>query len=174
MKKIKRFYKEHRVFTILMSIVIVCMVLIGTVLFQCFYGGKGNDKYGNRLEGIKDVQIADSRLSDFENNIKTDGTVKEAEIKITGKIIYVTLQMNEKVDIEAAKGIATKSLENFSAEEKDFYDFNYTLKKNTGEGIEGYLISGAKNKKSEAIIWNNNRKVTNTNEADPNATEKDE
>lgn len=174
MKKIKRFYKEHRVFTILMSIVIVCMVLIGTVLVQCFYGGKGNDKYGNRLEGIDKVEIADSRLSDFSNNIKAEGTVKNADIMITGKIIYVTLQMDEKVDLEAAKAIAVKSLENFSEEEKAFYDFNYTLKKNTIDGVEGYLISGAKNKKNATIIWNNNRKVVHTNEADPNATEKDE
>ena len=87
MKKIKRFYKEHRVFTILMSIVIVCMVLIGTVLVQCFYGGKGNSRYGNRLEGIEAVEIADSRLSDYENNIKAEGQVKEAKIMITGRII---------------------------------------------------------------------------------------
>ena len=46
MKKIKQFYKEHRVFTILMAVVIVCVVLIVTILIQCFYVGNGADKYG--------------------------------------------------------------------------------------------------------------------------------
>ena len=82
--------------------------------------------------------------------------------------------MSETVDLETAKGIAAKSLENFSAEEKAFYHFNFTLKKNTVENAEGYIISGAKNKHSEAIVWNNNRKVEITEVADPNATEKDE
>jgi len=44
MKKIKQFYKEHRVFTILMAVVIVCAVLMATVLIQCFYIGNGTDR----------------------------------------------------------------------------------------------------------------------------------
>ena len=66
MKKIKRFYKEHRVFTILMSIVIVCLILIITVLVQIFYFGNGNDKYGERLEGIDNVKISESKEDDYE------------------------------------------------------------------------------------------------------------
>ena len=69
MKKIKRFYQEHRIFTILMAVVLVCMVLIITVLIQCFYVGNGSDKYGNRLEGIEKYKISESRQKDFENNI---------------------------------------------------------------------------------------------------------
>ena len=57
MKKIKRFYQEHRVFTILMAIVIVCLIIIATVLVQCFYVGNGSDNYGNRLDGIEKVEI---------------------------------------------------------------------------------------------------------------------
>ena len=57
MKKLKRIYTEHRVFAILMALVIVCFVLIGTVLIQCFYVGGSKDKYGNRLDGINKVAL---------------------------------------------------------------------------------------------------------------------
>lgn len=172
MKKIKKFYKEHRVFTILMSIVIVCIILIITVLVQIFYFGNGSDKYGNRLEDIENYPISEARQSDYENNIVNTKKVKKCELKITGRIIYITMQFEENVDLEDAKNLALKSLETFSDEEKAYYDFNFTLKKNTSDKVEGFLISGARNKNGTGLLWNNNREVTE--EVDDNATEKDE
>lgn len=172
MKKIKQFYKEHRVFTILMAIVIVCVVLIATVLVQCFYVGNGDDKYGNRLEGIEKYEISESRQSDFENNIANNKKVKNADIIITGKIIYITMQFEENVDLVEAESIALKSLENFSEEEQNFYDFNFTLKENSSKKSSGFIISGAKNKNGSGLVWNNNRDVDDA-ENSSNATEKD-
>lgn len=173
MKKLKRFYKEHRVFTILMSIVIVCLILIITVLIQIFYFGNGNDKYGDRLEGIDNVRISESKESDYENNVKATGKVKNCDLSVTGRIIYVTMQFEEAVDLEEAKSVALKSLESFSDEELAFYDFDFTLKKNSSEKVEGFLISGARNRNGSGLVWNNNRQVTEE-EADDNSTEKDE
>ncbi len=173
MKKLKRFYKEHRVFTILMSIVIVCLILIITVLVQIFYFGNGNDKYGNRLEGIDKVEISEARQSDYENNIVNTKKVKKCDLQVTGKVIYITMQFEENVDLEEAKNLALKSLENFKDEEKAFYDFNFTLKKNTSDKVEGFLISGARNKNGSGLVWNNNRDTTQ-DEVNDNSTEKDE
>lgn len=159
MKKIRKFYKEHRVFTILMAIVIVCAILIATVLIQCFYVGNGKNKYGHRLDGIENYQISESRQSDFENNIANNDKVKSVEINVTGKIVYITMQMAENVDIVEAESIALKSLEEFSEEEKKVYDFNITLKQNSNATSEGFYISGAKNVNGSGLVWNNNRKV---------------
>ena len=155
MKKIKKFYKDHRVFTILMAIVIVCMILIVTVLIQCFYVGNGKDKYGNRLEGIENYEISETKQNDFKTNLTNNDKIKSVDFKITGRIIYITIQVEQKVKIEEAESIALKSLENFTEEEQ-----------------EGFIISGAKNANGSGLVWNNNRKVTNKT-ADPNATEKD-
>lgn len=173
MKKIKQFYKEHRVFTILMAVVIVCVILIVTVLIQCFYVGNGTDKYGNRLEGIEKYEIAESRQNDFEHNLANNEKVKSVDITVTGKIIYITIQFAENVDLVEAESIALKSLEEFSEEEQSFYDFNFTLKENSSAKSEGFIISGAKNKNGSGLVWNNNRKVT-ASETNPNTTEKDE
>lgn len=159
MKKMKKFYKEHRVFTILMAIVIVCAILIATVLIQCFYVGNGKNKYGNRLEGIENYEISESRQSDFENNIANNDKVKSANIIITGKIVYISIDFNDNVDLVEAKSIAQKSLEEFSAEEQGFYDFNITLKQDITANCDGFYISGAKNVNGNGLSWNNNRKV---------------
>ena len=173
MKKIKKFYKEHRVFTILMAVVIVCVILIVTVLIQCFYVGNGNDKYGNRLEGIENYQISESRQNDFEHNQANNDKVKSVDLIITGKIIYITFQFQENVDLVEAESIALKSLEEFSEDEQNFYDFNITLKKEATESSDGFIISGAKNKNGSGLKWNNNRQVTDT-KTDSSATEKDD
>lgn len=173
MNKIKKFYKEHRIFTILMAVVLVCIVLIATVLIQCFYVGNGNDKYGNRLEGIENYEISESRQKDFENNVANNEKVKSVDIQITGKIIYITMQIQPNVALVEAKSIAQKSLESFSAEEQGFYDFNITLKQNSSDKSDGFIISGAKNKNGKGLVWNNNRQVTEK-KTDDSATEKEE
>ena len=164
MKKIKRFYKEHRVFTILMSVLLVCMILIATVLIQCFYVGSGSDKYGNRLEKIEEYKVEEDRLKAYESKVKEEEIVKEVTIKLTGKIFYIHMTFLENVDIVEAQSIALKSLDNFSEEEKGYYDFHFTLKKDKTETSDGFLISGAKNKNGSGLIWNNNRIPTTETE----------
>ena len=160
MKKIGKFLKEHRIFTMLMAIVIVCFVLIMTVLINVF-GGFGDDsnKYGNRLEGIEKVEISQKKQDDFESNIANNEKVKSVDILIQGKIVYITMMIEPNVVLEEAESIALKSLDEFTEEEKSFYDFNYTLKQLATENSDGFIISGAKNKNGTKLIWNNNTPV---------------
>lgn len=167
MKKIKQFYKEHRVFTILMAIVIVCVILIATVLIQCFYIGNGTDKYGKRLEGIEKYEISESRQSDFENNVANNDKVTKADIILQGRIVYITLQFEQAVSLEEAESIALESLDSFSEEEKKYYDFMFTLKQDM-VGNDGFVISGAKNASGTTLVWNNN---TKTSSSSTNTTE---
>lgn len=162
MKSIKRFYREHRVFTILMAIVIVCVIIIVTVLIQFFYVGNGSDKYGNRLEGIEKYEIDTARETDYEKTLMNNEKVKSADLIVTGKIIYITIQFETTANLVEAQSIAAKSLESFSEEEKSFYDFNITLKRNSSDKSDGFIISGARNKNGSGLIWNNNRQVEQT------------
>ena len=160
MKKIGKFLKEHRIFTIWMAIVVVCMVLIITVLINVF-GGFLDDtgSYGNRLEGIDQYEISSKKETDFENNIANNEKIKSVDLRVQGKIIYITMQVEPGVVLEEAEGIALKSLDEFTEEEKTFYDFNFTLKQNSTDKSEGFIISGAKNANGTKLIWNNNRVV---------------
>ena len=156
-----KFIKEHRVFTILMAVVLVCMVLIGTLLINLFYIGNGNDKYGNRLDDI--VEISDNRITEIESNLATKPEVDNAKIIITGKIIYVKINFAATTDLETAKNIALLMLDDFSEEEKNCYDFDFDIESATAEGVEGFHLGGARNKKgSGPISWTNNKIVTDT------------
>lgn len=160
MKRIKKFYNEHRVFTILMAIVIVCIILMATVLIQCFYVDGDKGKYGDRLDGIEEVQISSSKINDIEAKILTEKDVKVAELLITGRIVYITITFDTPASLIEAESVALKSLDNFSEEEKAFYDFHFTLKQTATDSSDGFLISGAKNKNGSGLIWNNNNVST--------------
>lgn len=158
MKKIKRFYREHRVFTILMAVVIVCFILIGTLLFQCFYSG-GSDKYGDRLEDISKYEIKKEKIEEIETKIITDDKVKTADVFRTGKIIYLVIEFEPATELMEAQNIAIKSLDEFSDGQKSYYDFNFTLKKEESDTVEGFIIEGARNSSGNGLSWNNNREV---------------
>ena len=163
MKRIKKFYKEHRVFIILLSIMLVGLILIGTVLMQAFYSSGDSDdpnaKYGSRLENKDKYPIEDSRIYTYEANLTSNEFVSEAKINITGRIIYVKIMFQGDIAMTDAQNIAALSLEEFSEEEKSYYDIHFTIEKPATELSEYYKIMGAKNKTSNVIVWNNNRVV---------------
>ena len=165
MKKLGKFFKEHRVFTILMAVVLVCVILIATVLFRLFYDSK-KGKYGDRLEGINKVELSEKKLDDIETKIIAEKNVLVAECRVQGKIVYIHITFDTPESLVEAQGTAQKSLENFSEEERAFYDFHFTLKKSSTETSEGFLITGAKNKNGSGLLWNNNRPVTTPIETD--------
>lgn len=160
MKRIKKFYKEHRVFTILMAIVLVCIIIIATVLIKCFYVGGDKGKYGDRLDGIKEVTITKKTQNDIESKLIAEKTVKSADLKITGRIVYIKINLEATTSLIEAQTVAQKSLDYFSDKEKDFYDFHFTLKQEANESSSGYIISGARNKNGSGLVWNNNNPVT--------------
>lgn len=161
MKSIRNFYREHRVFTILMAIALVCFVLIGTIIIQCFYVGNGTDKYGNRLDGIEERKVTDEMISEFEVKVTEANEVEKTSARLQGRIIYINIDFVGNTSLDIAKSIALKSLDNFTEEYITYYDFHFTLKCTNTETSDGFLISGAKNKNgSGPIIWNNNRPTT--------------
>ena len=163
MNKIKIFYKEHRVFIILMAVGLVCMIIILAVLFVFFYGGDGKDKYGTRLENRSNYEITEERIEDLENFYITDEKVLSAKAEIRGRIVYIKINFAENVELLEAEGIAQKALqEKFTMEEQNYYDFHFTLKELPSATNEGFIISGAKNKNGSGLVWNLNRETAET------------
>ncbi len=163
MKKIKKLWVENRVLFILTMIVIVCFFVILGVCISCFFGSS-KSSYGDRLEGIKEVNITDDVKNDFINSMKSDELINDASFKVQGKIVYITLDFKENVTLVEAESKALASLMNIEQKYQDFYDFHYTLKGEKTEKSEGFLIMGAKNVNGSGLAWNNNTEVKKDSE----------
>lgn len=149
----KNFYRQNRVFVILMGIVFVCLVIIVSLLLVYFYNGNSKDKYGNRLNDIRSVKISDSKKSDILAEIKKDSIIKEADINIFGKVVYFDLLFVEGTSLDIAKSKSLTFLDNFSTDELALYEFQFLIKE---AATSGFITSGARNNNSSIIVWNNN------------------
>ncbi len=148
----KKFLQQNRVFVIMMGIVLVCLIVILSLLFIYFYKGNNKDKYGNRLNDIKEVAINNTK--DIVSSIKKDSDITEATVDVSGKIVYIILTFKEGITLDVAKGKALVALDSFTEEELTLYDFQISL---IEKSSSGYVISGAKNNGTATITWNNNR-----------------
>lgn len=150
MKKVKDLILKHKGVSILTFLVILLVLIVFLIFFSMFFGGSSS-KYGHRLDGIKEVTIESSKLKDISSAIEEDEKVKEANIRIQGKIVYSNLKFNEGTTIEDAKKIAEKELESFSEKELEFYDFSFFLSEDKEE--DGFVITGNKHPKKDSIGW---------------------
>ena len=154
MNKLKGFYKNNRVFVILMSVVIFCLALIFSILVYIILSQNSGELYGNRLNGIETVSINDKRLTELKNKIKEDEKVTKVSTRLQGKIIYINIYIKEGKATDA-KNIAVKSLEIFTEDEIAFYDIAYSFIKEGDVEDNTFPIMGYKKSDNTIISWTN-------------------
>ncbi len=145
-------------------IIIACVGISAALLLKYFYYGNGGSKYGDRLDGIELVTISDDKKNSVVEDIKQRKNVKDAKIEVSGKIIYIRIAFNAGADLDTSKAIAVKTLEQFSDEEKAFYDVHFTLVSEKNEVSDGFTIMGSKNVNGTNLIWGNNNPVNDDGE----------
>ena len=163
MNKIKKLWVENRVLFVLFIIVMICILLILGVFLNYFFGSS-KSSYGNRLDGITEVQITDEMKNNFLNKMGEDESIIDKDLTVKGKVIYIRYTFKEGVTLIEAQSKALASLDLFEDKYKNFYDFNFTIKEESAETNEGFLLMGAKNANGSNLVWNNNDNVTNNEE----------
>lgn len=158
MKKIKKLWEQNRVLFVLFIIIIVCLLIVIGV-FASYFFGSSKSNYGERLNGIENYKITEEMENNFLDSLKNDEQVSDANFKIRGKVVYVTIYFKEGISLVEAESKALASLQNFDENYQKFYDFNYTLKQDATEASEGFLIMGAKNVNGSGLVWNNNTEI---------------
>ena len=148
--KIKDLVSRHRILSMICLLALVIIIIL-MYIFSSIFTSNGNN-YGDRLRGIKDVEIAKSKLSSVSDKIKENGEVIKASVRVQGKIIYLDIEFNADTSLDKAKEIANSSLDNFSDKEKKFYDFEYILYQKKDDNT-GFKITGTKGPKTDGISF---------------------
>lgn len=152
MKGLKGFYKNNRVYVILMVVSIVCIlsVLIGVIVY--FVGQSSKDPYGTRLEGIEKVEIKEDRLTEIENVVKENELVSKVNTNIQGKLIYIVITLSDGTPTDA-ENISVKAMEKLSEEEKSFYDIQFIFDSTSEADDNVFPIMGYKKASNTTISW---------------------
>ena len=156
----KQFYKENRVFSILMIVVAVCLLLIIGITLKYFIFGSSSSPYGDRVKDEKIYNISDVLKTEVKSTLESDESIKKASVRVSVRTIYISMEFNTGVSLEEAKGKAVTALEKFSEDELGYYDVEFILTEESADNSEGFTIMGAKNVNGSNIVWNNNTPVT--------------
>lgn len=148
-KGIRKFYKNNRIYCILMFISIICILGLSIGLISYFVKQNTGDPYGRRLIEVKNNDLGNA-LGDVEKYFKEQENVTGATVRLQGKIIYATVNVNDEVTLEAMQNIATGSLDKIEAEKKDFYDIQFLF---TRKSYPAYM--GSKSSANQTITWSN-------------------
>ena len=157
MKKIisglKDLISRHKILSMICLLALVIIVILLYVFCSIFVGG--SNKYGHRLDGIKEVEISTKEMKNLSKDLEKNAEVDSADVRIQGKIIYIDIMYTKDVSQDKAKEIAASTLDNFGKEEKEFYDFEYILTQVIEEdGTDnGFKITGTKGPKTEGISF---------------------
>lgn len=151
-KKLKSFYKRNRVFSILMIISIVCIIAIVVGLCTYFLGQTSKDKYGNRLDNIKDIKISADKQEEIKASISSKESVKKANIDIKGKLIYITIVLSTGTHKDS-ESIAQSVLELFDEEIRNNYDIQYIFDNEDTNVTENFPVMGYIKAGNSAIKW---------------------
>lgn len=154
-EKLKKFAKENKVLAIILGTATLFILIFIIMLISILIGG-GNDPYGDRLDGIENVEISKKKLTNISDTIKENDQVKSTNVRLQGKIVYITIDYINGVNLDKAKEIASNSLNEFSDEEKEFYDFEFLLTEEGDEANSEYTpfkAAGTKHPSKDSITW---------------------
>lgn len=151
MEKLKKFILKNKLLSVLIFL-FVLIIILGLVIIKCFvFPSYKVSKYGNRLDGISDVKLSDSRFDEIKDSFDAvDGFTIDG-FRLSGRIVNIYISANESIDVDKVKSSCSKLVNKFSDEELKFYDFQVFV---TGPDDSKYPILGYKNKNSEGLSWN--------------------
>lgn len=142
-------------FVIITIGVFLILVVLGFQIATMFFPEEGTALYGDRLDGIEEVELSNSKLTKIESNLKSDGAVKEADVSVAGKIVEVIITVQDDTSVDTAKALNTKVLDSLSNKEKKFYDIQVFVKKDS-EATD-FPIIGYKHHAKDTFSWTKDR-----------------
>ena len=149
----KNFLKNNKFIIVAIAIFLVIVLLLVQVK-NIFFPQRANALYGDRLKGIEEVKITEKDQGKIKSTLESDGGIKTATVRTSGKTLEVIITVNDDVSLDTAKPYVNKILEACSDEQKSYYDMQVIVKSDSEES-EVYPIIGAKHKTSTSFIWDN-------------------
>lgn len=153
-----KFYKKHsNIINIGGLVIIGCFLIYGIIGF--FGDNTTAPIYGNRLDGIKKVEIKKDKLKELSEALTKEEKISEANVYIEGKIIMVNVVVDDDTSVDEAQKEGTSIVNNLKKKELKFYDIELFISKKD-EKQNNFPIIGHKKAGKDNFSWTKNREVT--------------
>lgn len=150
----KRLWKNNKIAILFISVIILMIAIFSLMVFP-LYSSRSGSKYGNRLDGIKAVEIKDKLNKEIKDTVKQNDKVKKVSTTLKGKIYNILITTNDGVNPNDLTSVCNDVLGKFDEEQIKYYDIQFFITSKIEK--ETKVIVGYKNKDSENISWTNNK-----------------
>lgn len=157
-----RFIKEHK-FTVFVIVLFVFVVILLYFMYDLFFTNGGKPEYGNRLDGIEEVEITKDNFSKMEEELKKNKSVSKVSFDVSGRTLNIIITVGNDVSVDDAKKIGAGSYDSLSEKQIKYYAIQLFIKKEDSSK-NNFPIIGYKQKEVKDISWTKNRAVTSTDE----------
>ena len=157
-----KFIKEHK-FTVFVIILFIVAVIFLYFMYDLFFTNSGKPEYGNRLDGIEEVEITKDDLSKIETELKKNKNVSNVSSNISGRTLNIIITVDDGLGVDDAKKIGQNSYSSLSEKQIKYYAIQVFIKKKD-EAKNNFPIIGFKQKEQTSISWTKNRAVTKKDE----------
>lgn len=145
------FIKKHKKKFIIGALVLLVLLLAYAIWTMLPNSSKS--LYGDRLDGIEDVEISNSDLSKIDSELEEVEGVEKVSSDIEGRLINFNVGVLEGVETSITDTLSPIIIDAFSKEELEFYDLQLFV---NGKD-ENYSVIGYKHKTSDSFVWSNNK-----------------
>ena len=132
--------------------IIVVVVILGLLFLKSLFFVKQDRVYGNRLDGIEDVEVSESVMDEMASVFKDVEGVNSTDARENGKIINLLIDVEDTTDFNKLKEASNEVYKKLDKDQRKFYDVQVFF---FGDG-DKYPIIGYLHKGGTEFVWSNN------------------
>ena len=151
----KKFIKNNKLIVITFIICVIFVILVFAVKLT-FFPNEGAAIYGDRLDGIEEVEITDDEQDDIVSALEEKEEVGNASCDIQGRILNVLINVNDEVEVNSAKALTSSIIENLEEDQTSYYDIQVFISKDNEEDTT-FPIIGYKHQDKDEFSWTKDR-----------------
>ena len=123
------FLKRHKLATFII-VIYIAVVIVGYFAYKLFTDNNGMPLYGDRLEGIEQVEITKEQKDSLVKSIKESSeVVSVSEPHVSGRTYNIVITFGDTASDVNAKKLADVVTNSLTKEQNDYYDVQVFLNK---------------------------------------------
>lgn len=150
----KNFIKNNKVTVVAFIICVIFVILVFAVKLT-FFPNEGTAIYGDRLDGIEEVEITDKQQEDIIKSLEDKDEVKEVSCDIKGRTLNVLITVNDDVELYPAKALTSSITDNLEEDQTSYYDIQVFISKDNDD--TRFPIIGYKHQNKDGFSWTKDR-----------------
>jgi len=150
----KNFIKNNKVTVVAFIICVIFVILVFAVKLT-FFPNEGTAIYGDRLDGIEEVEITDKQQEDIIKSLEDKDEVKEVSCDIKGRTLNVLITVNDDVELDPAKALTSSITDNLEEDQTSYYDIQVFISKDNDD--TRFPIIGYKHQNKDGFSWTKDR-----------------